>query len=225
MKKRLLIKVILIGICFILIYGNKTFAATVKMQGVKDGTVWNYITVSDSYKACEELDSVDSTLGTDKLQPHLTTDADWSAMAIMSASQYGGAKSNAPDWTNGNASGVYKIGQYTSQSTGILNTADKNTTPYVSGLFNEDGSVKKYVKQWSPTREENNFVSFLNPRDGGTFGAFSALAYWGSLTSHPVSTKQGLFGVYGGYYISASSNNAPAGGAYSHVSFRPVIWN
>ena len=223
MKKRLLIKVILIGICFILIYGNKTFAATVKMQGVKDGTVWNQISVSDSYKACEELDSIDSTLGTDKLQPHLTTDADWSAMAIMSASQYGGAGTNAPDWTNGNASGVYKIGQYRSQSTGILNTANKNSTAFVSGLFNEDGSVKKYVNQWSPTRSETNFVGFLDPNSGGTFGGFGSEACWSSAGYCPVSIKNGLFGVVighnqGGYYHAN-------GGAHDKVSFRPVIWN
>lgn len=199
MKKRLLIKVILIGICFILIYGNKTFAATVKMQGVKDGKVWNQISVSDSYKACEDLDSSDSTLGTDKLQPHLTTDADWSAMAIMSASQYGGATSNTPDWTNGNASGVYKIGQYYSQSTGILNTANKNSTAFVSGLFNEDGSVKKYVKQWSPTRTETNFVGFLDSTAQGTFGAFGSAHDWYTRQDYPVSIKQGLFGVIIGY--------------------------
>ena len=197
------------------------------MQGVKDGTVWNQISVSDSYKACEELDSVDSTLGTDKLQPHLTTDADWSAMAIMSASQYGGAGKNAPDWTNGNASGVYKIGQYNSQSTGILNTANKNSTAFVSGLFNEDGSVKKYVKQWPTTRSNTNFVGFTDANSGGTFGAFGSLAYWGNSTSYPISIKQGLFGVgiggnfsYGGYY-----HNYASGGAYENVSFRPVIWN
>lgn len=224
MKKRLLIKVILIGICFILIYGNKTFAATVKMQGVKDGKVWNQISVSDSYKACEDLDSRDSTLGTDKLQPHLTTDADWSAMAIMSASQYGGAGTNAPDWTNGNASGVYKIGQYYSQSTGILNTANKNSTNFVSGLFNEDGSVKKYVKQWSTTRTDTNFVGFLDSNSGGTFGAFGGENLWSTSTSFPVSIKHGLFGVVigsnfgGGYSITT-------GGAYNGVTFRPVIWN
>ena len=224
MKKRLLIKVMLIGICFILIYGNKTFAATVKMQGVKDGTVWNYITVSDSYKACEDLDSSDSTLGTDKLQPHLTTDADWSAMAIMSASQYGGATSNTPDWTNGNASGVYKIGQYQSQSTGILNTANKNSTAFVSGLFNEDGSVKKYVKQWSTTRTDTNFVGFLDSVLGGTFGAFNSWTIWGSSTGVPVSIKYGMFGIaFGGNWGNGSAGTS--GNASGIVSFRPVIWN
>ena len=224
MKKRLLIKVILIGICFILIYGNKTFAATVKMQGVKDGTVWNYITVSDSYKACEDLDSSDSTLGTDKLQPHLTTDADWSAMAIMSASQYGGATSNKPDWTNGNASGVYKIGQYNSQSTGIYEGANASSSSGAfSYIFESDGVTrKKYVVPLKKDREENNYV-WLN--NSGTWGMLGGSKEWWIYTSHPGSIKQGLFGVYMMIGSTEANNSGTNGAAFGNVSFRPVIWN
>ena len=44
--------------------------------------------------------------------------------------------------TTGNSSGIYNVGSNWTQTTGILSTANKNSTPYVSGLFNDDGSVK-----------------------------------------------------------------------------------
>lgn len=106
------------------------------------GTAWTNINISESYAECESLNSPTSTLGTSALKAHLTTDADWSAMAIFSVSQYGGATDNSPKTTTGNSSGIYNVGSNWTQTTGILSTANKNSTPYVSGLFNDDGSVK-----------------------------------------------------------------------------------
>ena len=218
--KKYISKIIIFAISILLMYCTKSYcveSGTVRMQITSNGTAWTNINVSESYAECESLNSATSTLGTTMLEAHLTTDADWSAMAIFSVSQYGGATTNAPKKTNGNDSGIYDIGAKASQTTGILNTANKNSTLYVSGLFNEDGSVKKYIRQWSPNRTETNFVGFNE-----TFGWMGSWAGYGNSTSYPVSIRNGLFGVFIGGSILGDFTS---GGAFDSVSFRPVIWN
>lgn len=222
MKKNTL-KIVIISIIALLLYCTNSYgveSGTVRMQ-INGGAAWTNINISESYAECESLNSPTSTLGTSALQAHLTTDADWSAMAIFSVSQYGGATSNSPGTTTGNSSGIYNAGSNWTQSTGILSTANKNSTPYISGLFNEDGSVKKYIKQWSTTRAETNFVGFQDSSAQGTYGWMGGTTWWGTSTSYPVSIKNGLFGVV----IGGSGAVSASGGAFSNVTFRPVIWN
>lgn len=220
MKKNTL-KIMIISFIALLLYCTNSYgveSGTVRMQ-INGGTAWTNINISESYAECESLNSPTSTLGTSALQAHLTTDADWSAMAIFSVSQYGGATDNFPKTTTGNSSGIYNVGSNWTQTTGILSTANKNSTPYVSGLFNDDGSVKKYIRQWPSTRAETNFVGFLDSSSNGTYGWMGGNSAWGSKNSYPVSIKIGLFGVYIGY------NYYTTGGAFSNLTFRPVIWN
>lgn len=220
MKKNTL-KIMIISFIALLLYCTNSYgveSGTVRMQ-INGGTAWTNINISESYAECESLNSPTSTLGTSALQAHLTTDADWSAMAIFSVSQYGGATANSPETTTGNSSGIYNVGSNWTQTTGILSTANKNSTPYVSGLFNDDGSVKKYIRQWPSTRAETNFVGFLDSSSNGTYGWMGGNSAWGSTNSYPVSIKIGLFGVYIGF------NYYTTGGAFSNLTFRPVIWN
>lgn len=223
MKKNTL-KIMIISFIALLLYCTNSYgveSGTVRMQ-INGGTAWTNINISESYAECESLNSPTSTLGTSALKAHLTTDADWSAMAIFSVSQYGGATDNSPKTTTGNSSGIYNVGGNWTQSTGILSTANKNSTPYISGLFNDDGSVKKYIRQWTSTRAETNFVGFLDSDSSskGTYGWMGGTTWWGTSTSYPVSIKNGLFGV-----VVGSGNFTTLGGAFSNVTFRPVIWN
>lgn len=223
MKKNTL-KIVIISIIALLLYCTNSYgveSGTVRMQ-INGGAAWTNINISESYAECESLNSPTSTLGTSALQAHLTTDADWSAMAIFSVSQYGGATDNFPKTTTGNSSGIYNVGSNWTQSTGILSTANKNSTPFISGLFNEDGSVKKYIKQWSTTRAETNFVGFQDSSAQGTYGWMGGTTGWGTSTSYPVSMKSGLFGVAVGH---SGYSGGPSGGAFSYATFRPVIWN
>lgn len=217
----------IISFIALLLYCTNSYgveSGTVRMQ-INGGAAWTNINISESYAECESLNSPTSTLGTSALQAHLTTDADWSAMAIFSVSQYGGATSNSPGTTTGNSSGIYNVGSNFTQSTGILSTANKNSTPYISGLFNEDGSVKKYIKQWSTTRAETNFVGFQDSSAQGTYGWMGGYRSWGTSTSYPVSIKSGLFGAIFGSSNGGAGYGGASGGANSNVTFRPVIWN
>ena len=215
-KKFLRILVLIIGI--IAVYYTKSYcveSGSVRMQIKEGGTVWNNIDISSSYAECESLNSASSTLGTTLLKAHLTTDADWSAMAIFSVSQYGGVTSNSPAQTNGNKSGIYNIGTNWTQTTGILSNASATSTAYLSGLF-DNGNPKRYIRQWSTNRTQTNFVGFTD-----TWGWLQGETNWGSSASYPISMKHGLFGVV----IGGVDGNKTSGGPYNNVTFRPVIWN
>lgn len=217
MKKKF-IKVIIFSIIILLIYCTKIYASndgTVRMQ-INGDAPWYNVDVSESYKECEDLNSPMSTLGTSALEAHLTTDEDWSAMAIFSVSQYGGSDRNWPVKTTGNDTGIINIGNGYSQTTGISATANKDTDRFISGLFNEDGSLKKYVKRWPATREETNSAAFI-----GTRGWYSGADIYTSSNGYPVSMKTGLFGYHFGYWYPYNCT----GGKFQDVSFRPVIWN
>lgn len=220
--KKYISKIILISISIILVYCTKSYcveSGTVRML-INGGTTWTNIDVSEAYAECESLNSATSTLGTTQLQAHLTTDADWSAMAIFSVSQYGGATSNAPTWTNGNNSGIKGVGT-TVFTSGISNTVTANSTLYTSGLFEEDGTTpKKYIRQWDPSNRNNTgFVGFTN---AGTYGWLGSLSAWGTSTiSYPISVRTGLFGVK---FVSNSFQES-SGAPNASVTLRPVIWN
>lgn len=225
MTRKNILKTFIITFILIMFCGIKNIYAaegTLRMQ-VNNGTPWTNINVSQSYEACENLNKSTSTLGTTLLQAHLTTDEDWSAMAIFSVSQYGGATVNAPSTTNGNASGIYNVGRHATQTTGLASTATSNSSSYIYGLFNEDGSIKKYVrKEWNlEDRENNNYVGFKI--NNGTYGWLGAdKAHWGNSNRFPVSMKYGLFGLTLGTTFGAVDGSGMNG---SEITFRPVIWN
>ena len=227
-----LLRILLIFISIVAIYNIKSYCGVtgtwrMEIRPPQDDNEkpWSDINISNVYKECESLNSATSTLGTNNLRAHLTTDADWSAMAIFSISQYGGTTSNAPTTTTENESGVYNPGKNYTYTTGILNTATKDSDGYVSGLFNEDGTLKSYMRQWSPTRTDNDFISFKDLQNGGTFGWFGSWKYWNLDTTykHFFPVKKGLFG------ITASNGDRVTcvgyGWVKSDVTFRPVIWN
>ena len=221
--KRNIIKILMISIAFLLIYYTKSYcveSGTVRMQVIDNNTPWVNVTVSESYEECESLNSATSTLGTTALKAHLTTDADWSAMAIFSVSQYGGQTSNAPTWTNNNNSGIKNIGGYT-QTTGILNTLTNSNSNFTS-LFDASGNPKKYVKQWSINRESNNFVGFST---NGTYGWLESHQYFYNESGFPASIKNGLFGIDFAKKGIGGVGYGTNGDRWSSVTFRPVIWN
>lgn len=197
-------------------------ADTVRMK-IDNGTLWTNITVSESYEECLSLNSTSSTLGTSALEAHLTTDYDWSAMAVFSASQYGKSTNNTPTSTNNNKSGLYDIGELT-QTTGLLSGATSTTTEYISYLFDSTtGNPKKYVNMINTSTGIDDSGRKCIPfvLNGGTLGWLSSWTFAGTDTRFPVSIKNGLFGVrigINGYY-------GAYGNGETNVTFRPVIWN
>ena len=226
--KKQMLKILILFISIVTLYSINSYCTVsgTKRMEITGGNPWVNIDVSHAYTECESLNSTTSTLGTNNLRAHLTTDADWSAMAIFSISQYGAATTNTPESTTGNESGVYNPGRNNTFTTGIFNTVEKDTYERTSGLFNADGKLKLYMRAWSKNRIENNAVWF-NKKNGtdengvGTYGWFGSRNIWGDYNSHPISIKSGLFGVT----IGVDNGVGTTGWGYSTTTFRPVIWN
>ena len=215
-------KIMLLTICFImaLILKGKTVFAKSVIQVVPNVEAWNNIKVSDAYDTCQDLNADYSTLGTDKLKAHLTTNADWYAVSLLAYSDYGDTSASN---TTGNKTGIINFGtKYTFTSSVMEGTStNENTT----SLYNNIGT--QYVES-----VKNNTNRALNELGRGLLsnemlsGSLGKV-YYSTKTSYPVSVRNSLFGfslgspMTGGFGQYDSSN----GGSYSNVTFRPVIWN
>ena len=220
-KKILRILILFIGI--IMIYNIKGYCNVggTKRIEIKSGTTAWSVTVKQAYEECEALNAATSTLGTTRLSAHLTTDADWSIMAMFSTSQYGGATGNTGKQipgtstytTNGNKSGIFNLSDG-SYITGIVKGARSNAA--IDGLY-KNGELRPYVKLWESKREDNRVVWFVDKSNGGTYNWFNVVGNkWDSSGIYPITARLGLFDVP----MWGSSLSRGESGL-----FRPVIWN
>lgn len=227
-------KKVIMGIvftCILLMFSTSAYCvldpSTTRIK-IDGSAAWTNITIGESYIECEMLNSPDSTLGTSELEAHLTTDFDWSAMAIFSVSQYGGAASNTTSPTTGakNKSGIYSVGSKCVQTATILK-GYTGSNENLLGLY-DNGVLKKYIKRIDPSTgkeydqygNETGRIAVSMVASNGTFGWLGSWRSKGTNTAYPIGVKNGLFGVGFG-----SGLNDSAGGRYDSVTFWPVIWN
>lgn len=119
MKRKILTTIILSILTLVCL----TIQSNATMQ-IKEGTSPQCsITVSDSYAYCYNLRANSSTLGNNTLDPHLTTNKDWGAVAYLAASVYGcnmNATAIEAYQTNGNNSGVMDFGKTQTQTATMM---------------------------------------------------------------------------------------------------------
>ena len=192
-------------------------------MAIKPGiTTWTNINVSDSYSQCYNLRNADSTLGSNQLDPHLTLNKDWGAVAYLAISSYGAVTdSTGPQiWINslgyysttGNATGVIDMGHCYTQTSSLKSDYESGNN-YITTLINNVNS--KYVEKFS---------SGISSTD--TLGqAINETKAWWSSTFHdsgnggyPVVNRGAMLGIDLGL-------NLGNGKGASDVTFRPVIWN
>ena len=122
MKRKILITSILIMLCLLAcckcVKAETEIKTTIQIK--KDATSWTSISVSDAYDKCQELNDDNSALGKtgDNVMAHLSTNADWYAVSLLTYSDYG-SKNNSN--TTGNNSGVINFGSkvvFTSRNNG-----------------------------------------------------------------------------------------------------------
>lgn len=237
-EKRTVVKILIIAIMLLFGIADNVYAedtTATKMQIIKAGDAWTNVSISDSYTECESLNALESTLGTKALQAHLTTDYDWSAMAILSISQYGATTANGlgNTSTTKNSSGIYAIGNKKTQTTTLINTFTSTVAPF-DKLYDENGKLKKYINLIDPTTgiEYNSdktatgrtAISYASISNGGTSEWFGTYGQIGQSTGYSVAIKVGLFGVLWGKGDAGIGTDAN-GRACLTATFRPVIWN
>lgn len=215
LRNRIII-IALIFVSVIAINCTSVFAEYV-VQVVPNATGWNYISVSDAYDACQNLNTTYSTLGTTSLKAHLTTNADWYAVSLLTYSAYG-AKS--PGNTTGNKSGITNMGEHWQSPiywmSALVEGYTSNT--YIESLANAAAAGSPYVE----------IVKKSTDRASNQPGRGLLLSECVTTTRGDISGRYGnnsgamgrydLFGLYVG-------NTHNTGAASQYVYFRPAIWN
>lgn len=184
-------------------------------MAIKPGTTtWTSINVSDSYAQCYNLRNADSTLGANQLDPHLTLNKDWGAVAYLAISTYGSVNSstlptttiNGASYTttNGNATGVMNMGNIYTQT---ASDNENDTHNYADMIEIYNNIETKYVEKLSS-----------NPTSDTTVGQalVETISWFGSANDYGIPTLY-RWKVLG--YTVSSGN-----GSYN-TTFRPVIWN
>ena len=238
-----IIKISVLSVISIMLLTIKSNAA---IQIVPTTSIITNVTVSTSYKTCRDLDSLSSTLGTTKLDPHLATNKDWGAVSYLANSAYGlnatyeqcdqgkvGLKKmiNEIEFysTTPNITGVMNWGgdpyttfRYSQTSSLLSSITDSNEK--IDLLFNNKNT--KYVE----SIQSNNTIGMSI----GEVSGWGRLNNFYSSNTYPMVLRCGLFGYtvgrdWEGNYtnIKGSGGQKPGstGGSDSRVTFRPVIWN
>ena len=216
-KVMLLIVVFMIAV---ILKGNIAFAEYV-IQVVPNATAWKNISVSDAYDECQKLNTTSSTLGTTSLKAHLTTNADWYAVSLLTYSVYGNSNSSQKsNNTTGNSTGIMGLGTRTFTSSIMEGsvTDDRRKSLY----DNINTSYVESIKNGT-NRESNAPGRGLLSKEylSSNYGTIN----YGNGTGSPVMTRSGLFSAWVGSNAGADVYNSSTGEATESVTFRPVIWN
>lgn len=218
---------IISGVIAVGLLTTKVNASQIEIKPNSKGI--RYITVSQSYVTCRNLDSLSSTLGTTELDPHLVTNKDWGAVAYLANSDYGvGANGHttAKDSgqglsgkeisldgvkyfsTSGNATGVMNWGANPNETT---NTQTASLTSNLTQLSQITDEVTKENVKILVGNIGTRYVESV----GSTMGmAMSEISGWGrlsyisTLVNYPIVVRNGLFGFYKGVDFFSSTARA-----------------
>ena len=243
MKTRRKVNIAIIGsIIAIGMLTTKVNASQIEIKPTAKGA--RSITVSQSYVTCRNLDSVNSTLGTTALDPHLVTNKDWGAVAYLANSDYGvGADGHSDSNKSGKKITIGEINYYSTSgnATGVMNWgANPNATTYTqtSSLVKDLTSLSQITSD-DTKNSVQTLISNIGTRyvesvhRSNTLGmAMSEAEGWtdsnliGISKIYPIGWRKGLFGHFIGYDPGHYSGYETGRGvARSNTTFRPVIWN
>lgn len=194
---------------------------------IKPGTTaYTSIDVSSAYQLCYDLRANDTTLGNNSLDPHLTLNKDWGAVAYLGASAYGSVRSLYGEVitidgstyysSTKNKSGVINLGRYATQTSSLYNGSAGGSPKNTIKLKDNIGS--KYVETLQPNYNESNTKGMALGETMGWYNAEDRAA----TEKRPNETRGGYWSLYGTAY-----NGGDFGYGYgtSVLTFRPVIWN
>lgn len=222
MKNKILTTLILTIFCVVLL--GKSVKAEVEAETeikttiqIKDGaTSWTTISVSDAYDKCQELNDDNSALGTtsNNVMAHLSTNADWYAVALLTQSDYGNRNSNN---TTGNNSGIMNFGSMWTFTAGIMEDNTQTTNVNYQSLI--DNKNTKFVEKLKSNQEENKpGLGFLTSE----LVVSGEQKYANGYNDYPISNRKYLFN----FWIGSSNMHwlSSPGAPHEKVTFRPVIW-
>ena len=227
-KIKRLILLIIVFIIVVLLKGNIVFAeSTIQVVPTKNDdknstvSAWTDISVSNAYEICQNLNKNYSTLGTDKLKAHLTTNADWYAVSLLAYSAYGNRDASN---TTGNKTGIMRLGTLDTFTASLMGEASSNIN--IKSLYDNLALKSPYVEKVETYTNRLQNSKGMGLLESEYFVTNKGGYLYADSVSLPVCTRHNLFGItlgkgswqYGGY---DHSNGSPK----TEVTFRPVIWN
>ena len=220
MRKIRKVMLLIIVFAMALITKENTVYAESTIQVISGKSAWTGISVSDAYDVCQKLNKNYSTLGTESLKAHLTTNADWYAVSLLTYSTYGNRNA---DNTTGNKTGVMNFGKnYTYISSVMEGGTSKLKTASLYNALNQT-PPSPYVESVKKATNKNSNVLGRGLREAEFLDdGFGGSAYYSSNTDYPICARKSLFGVFLG---NSHSYSSCTGNGMSGVTFRPVIWN
>ncbi len=190
MKKQIIIGIIIIMVMLLIPNCSKAVEAS-RFEAKSGGTMWNNVTISRAYQECYDLreEEAESTLGKNTLDPHLTLNKDWGAVAYLTISDYGNG-TGATSTTTGNNTGVMEFGKnFEWTSSFITGAVNSSVHPeYRTNLTDNKGT--RYVERL----EKDANTSFEHSK-GMALAETSPLAspkYW--TVSYPCFVRKGVIG-------------------------------
>lgn len=217
MKKKILVSTILIMFCALIfcqsVKAETEITTTIQINGAGS---WTNISASDAYDKCQELNDNNSALGTtgDNVMAHLSTNADWYAVSLLTISSYGSKDSGN---TTGNSSGIKNFGKKRTFTAGLYEGYTSTNSKLQSLIDNRN---TKFVEILKKDLNENEPGRGLIPSE-----ILLSQGYQYYLENEryaqegPISTRFGLFFVAAGNDSYGCDGNARA-----DVTFRPAIW-
>lgn len=214
MKGKLITSLIML-IFILLVATNVNAAIEIKPAT----TAHSNITASNSFEYCYNMRNPTSSLGNNTLDPHLTLNKDWGAVAYLGLSGYGTVKSITGDsctidgtsytTTNGNPTGVLNFGASQTQTSTVRYDTSEGSTgyPYRTKLLENKNT--EYVEILTGNTIAATKGQALT-EIGGWFG--SSYSFPDNHT-YPVVLRTDILG----------SNSGP--GTNNVATYRPVIWN
>ena len=229
-KIKRLILLIIVFIIVVLLKGNIVFAeSTIQVVPTKNDdknstvSAWTDISVSNAYEICQNLNKNYSTLGTDKLKAHLTTNADWYAVSLLAYSAYG---NRAASNTTGNKTGVMNFGTMKTYTSALI--GDAASAINIKSLYDNLALKSPYVEKVETKTNRNNNILGRGLLENEYFVTNRGNVTYGDTITYPVCVRTDLFGfTLGGQDWASISNpyTSASGWPFSNVTFRPVIWN
>ena len=246
MKRKIRVKYLLLVIIALTIMNIPNIVSAESLVECKPGTTaWTNISVSDAYDRCREMTNIESSIGVGELNPHLTTNRDFNAVALLAGSEYGFGLGNNNSNTTGNESGVMNlsrtftasilqeavgnVGNYGHRKS-LINNVNTNFVEIInSGYEDFAGWNRRSIINSATNLDAHKGMGIIEteipkgkrtPMNGTSWGNPSN-GGWVSEFCNIYRYDWFQFVVGNDYGFSGMG----AGAANAQVTFRPVLWN
>lgn len=216
-SKLKILGICLLGICI----GTTISNGAVEIK--PGGTVHTNVTISQAYEYCYNMRSGTSSLGNNSLDPHLSLNADWGAVAYLGVSPYGTVRNRTGELiddigytTTGNITGVMNFGKTPTYVSSLKTEATGNSyTEYRTKLT--ENLETKYVENLKSDADKNieNYKGMALAETSRWYSSYHEFN-----STKPCFIRRDVFG-----FDVPNVTNIQYGLGYDTVTFRPVIWN